>query len=341
MGILDWFKTRPSHFEADVASGEELQKAIDKALMLTNPRLKLLRGYSERLTPAVQTSIEYLRDQVLALPAVIDVSEAKWASSPVLRAFFAKAPEIPVALGHSQNLRTFFERFSDTDEAFVILGLNYSEQHIEGMSLQGDVIQRDIAQKVVDFSMPKTRICGHSEAEVWHLLGNQAFEYLVAQALIEIGELRSERQELEESRSLIRARLRILQMQGPGLGSLFGAAPASLSAQQTLESRLLENERQLAELGGSQAILETELECLCAVLQAPARYLRFEPTRLRLSTLNVILDPADTSVASDVEFTMAQLEGQPKVKRAFVLGRVKRAELPPARINFAEAERLL
>lgn len=341
MGILDWFKTRPSHFEADVASDEELKKAIDKALMLTNPRLKLLRSYPERLAPAVRTTIDYLREHILALPPVIDISEARWGAMPVLRAFFAKAPEIPVALGHSHNLRTYFERFPTVDEAYVVLGMSYNEQHIEGVSLQGDVIQRDIAQKVVDFSAPSTRICGHSEKEVWHLLGNQSFEYLVAQAMLEIGELRSERQELEESRSLIRARLRILQMQGPGLGSLFGTAPSALAAQQTLESQLLENERQLAEMGGSQAILEAELECLCAVLQAPARYIRFEPTHLRLSTLNVILDAERTEAASDVEFTMAELEGVPKARRAFIIGRVKRSELPPARINFADAERLL
>lgn len=33
-----------------------------------------------------------------------------------------------------------------------------------------------------------------------------------------------------------------------------------------------------------------ELECLCKVLEVPERYIRFEHIRLRLSTLNVVLD---------------------------------------------------
>ncbi|WP_218122826.1 hypothetical protein [Propionivibrio dicarboxylicus] len=289
----------------------------------------------------MRLTADYLRTRILALPPAIDVSEAQWSSTPVLRAFFASASEVPAALGRSHNLRTFFARFPDVSEAFIVFGMTYQEQHVEGALLQGDVLQRDIAQRVVDFSSPNVRICGHSETEVKHLLGNQSFEYLVAQAMREISELRSERQELEESRSLIRARLRMLQMQGPGLGSVFATAPAGGGAQQVLESQLLDNERQLSELGDSQAILETELDYLCKVLGTPERYIRFEPTHLRLSTLNVILDASRTEMASDVEFTMAVLDGVPKTRRAFVIGRVKRSDVPSQRIDWANAERLL
>lgn len=341
MSLLDWFKIRPSHFEADAAPDAELQKAIEKALTLTNPRLKLLRSCAERLTPAVRVSIEYLRERILALPPALTISEASWSSTPVLRAFFANASEVPAVLGRSHNLRTFFDRFPAVDEAFLVLGMRYTEQHSQGVSLQGDVLQRDISQRVVDFSSPGTRICGHSESEVRHLLGNQSFEYLLAQAMLEIGELRSERQDLEESRSLIQARLRMLQMQGPGLGSLFASAPEASGEQLTLESRLLENEQQLMALGHANGVLETELDYLCQVLASPERYLNFEATCLRLNTLNVVLDPSCSDRASNVEFTMALLDGVPKVKRAFIIAKIQRSELPPQRINWAEAERLL
>lgn len=341
MGIFDWFKIRPSHFESEKPSDEMLLKAIDKAVMLTNPRLKLLRDYQERLAPAVRTTLTYLREKMLALPPAIRVSEASWSSEPVLRAFFANAADIPVALGHSYNLRTFLNKYQNLNEAYIILGMSYSERHIEGASLQGDVVQRDIFQKVIDFSVSRTRICGQTETEVRHLLGTQSFEYLVAQAMTEIGEIRSERQELEEDRNLIRARLRILQQQGPGLGSVFGSAPLVSGELMKLEAQLLENEHLMEEMGSSQSILETELECLCKVLEAPDRYIRFELTELRLNTLNVVLRQDSTDVGSDVVFTKAVLDGFPKVQRAFVLGILERSELPEARINFAKAESLL
>ena len=341
MGILDWFKNRPSQSDPGRPSDEMTRRAIDKAVTLTNPRLKIVRSYQERLAPAVETSVRYLREKMLELPPVIRISEANWASEPVLRAFFASASEIPAALRQSRNLRTLFDKFPELDEACLVLGMTYNEQQNYGMSLRGDIVQRDVAQTVVDFSVPRTRICGHSDEEVRHLLETQSFEYLVAQSMIEIGEAQSERQELEETRALIRFRLRLLQQQGPGLGSVFDAAPPVLDEQQKLEAQLLENERQMEELSDSQSGLEEELDCLREVLEHPESYIRFERKKLRLSTLNVVLDDTSTDVSSEVEFSLVNLDGVPKVKRAFVLGRLARSELPVARINFEDAARYL
>lgn len=340
MGILDWFKDRPAQFDPDPMADEVVSKAVDKAITLTNPRLKLLPSCEERLAPLVKDCVDYLRARMTELPQAIQVSAANWSTEPALRAFFAGASDLTAALGHSRNLRTFFDKYRDLDRAWIILGMTYNERHVQGFSLQGEQIRKDATQTVVDFSVPRVRICGHTDEEVRRLLGTQSFEYLVAQAMAEISEERSERLELEDSRNLIRARLRLLQQQGPGLGSVFEAAPET-AEQRKLEALLLENERQLEEFGSSQAVLEQELECLCKVLADRERYIRFEPKRIRLSTLNVILDETSTDVGFDVVFTMAVLSGVPKVQRAFVLGTLARSELPQVKLDIANAERFL
>ena len=340
MGILDWFMNRPAQFAPDLLPGDIVAKAIDKAVTLTNPRLKLLPDYQERLISPAKACVNYLRDSMLALPPPVPISAANWLHEPVLRVFFAGAPDLSAALGHSRNLRTFFEKYPDLEQAFVILGMTYNERHVNALSLQGDAARQDAGQTVIDFSVPRVRICGHTEEEVRRLLGAQSFEYLVAQAMTEISEIRSERLELEDSRTLIRARLRLLQQQGPGLGSLFESGPES-TEQRKLESQLLENERQMEEFGSSQEVLEHELGCLCRVLEQPEHYIRFEKTRLKLSTLNVVLDESSTDVALDVVFTMAILSGTPKVHRAFIVGRLGRSELPQRKLDIANAERFL
>ena len=123
MGILDWFKNRPSQFDPEAPSDEVLQRAIDKAVTLTNPRLRLLDGYHDRLAPVVRHTMAYLREAVLALPPAIRISESNWSSDPVLRAFFAGAADIPKALGLCKNLRTFFEKYPTLDEAHIVLGM--------------------------------------------------------------------------------------------------------------------------------------------------------------------------------------------------------------------------
>lgn len=341
MGILDWFKNRPSQFDPDRLSDEMLQKAIDKAVTLTNPRLKLVRSYQERLAPVVQNSLDFLRDTILALPPPLWVSFANWSFTPALRAFFVAATDISGTLGRSTNLRTLFAKYPEQDDAYFILGMTYIEQNVLGVAMQGDVLRHDVSQTVVSFSDHKVRICGRTEAEIRRLLGAQGFEYLVAQALAEIGEERSERLELQDTRALIRARLRMLQQQGPGLGSVFAMAPGKGEEQLKLEERLLENERQLEALGSAEEALDGELEALCGVLAQPEKYVHLERKQLKLNSMNVVLDDTSTDIVSEIDFSLAQLSGAAKIQSAFVLARMDRSEMPEIRMNLADAERYL
>lgn len=342
MGILDWFNNRPGQFNLDPGTDEAVQWAIDKAITLTNPRLKLLPACEKHLAPAVETTINYLRAQATTLPAVHTLSARTWSSDPALRAFFVAPTDIPKVLGRSENLRTLFDKFPELDEAYVLLGMAFKEQSVFGMALHGDMVQREVAQKSVSFSDHRARICGRDEARLRRLIGAEAFEYLVAHALTEIGEERSERRELQENRLLIRARLRLLQQHGPGLGAIFGDAPAARCEQEKLAAELLENEKQLEAMGDSDSILETELDCLLDVLDNPQRHLRFAAKHLQLDSMNLVLDENATVSATSVSFSVAELNGTPPISRAFALTRVARSELPPPQtINFSDAARLL
>ena len=341
MGILDWFKNRPSQFDPDRVSDEMTLRAIDKAVSLTNPCLKLVPDYQERLSHGAGTSVRFIRDLVLSLPPAIKISTANWSNEPALRAFFVAAEDIPSTLGQSNSLRTLFDKFPGLDEAYFILVMKFNEQRVLGMSLHGDIVQRDVAQTIVGFSEHQVRICGHEDSEIRRLLGAQAFEYLVAQALSEIGEDRSERRELADNRELIRARLRLLRQQGPGLGSIFGSAPVNSGIMLKLESELLENEREIEALGSPQSALLAELEALREVLEQPDRYLHGEQKSLRLSTLNAVLDENSTDAGSNVEFSVARLAGVPQIERAFVMAHFSRADMPPTRMDFEKAARYL
>ncbi len=342
MGILDWFKNRPAQFDPDRISEELIRGAIDKAITVTNPRLSVVPSCQKRLAPAVEMTIGFLRALLRELPPSRPLSLAAWSCDPALRAFFVAPTDIPAALGRADNLRTLFDKYPELDEACLVLGMSFSEQQVFGLALQGEVVQRDVAQTSVSFSDHRAHLCGRDEARLNRVIGAQAFEYLLAQALAEIGADRAERRELEANRSLIRARLRLLQQQGPGLGSMFGGPPAARGEQARLEAELLENERQMAALGSSESALEMELECLREVLENPQRYVHFEQKQLRLTAMNVVTEKTSGELAAEVDFHVAELNGDPPVRRAFVVARVERSELPAAsRINFDAAARYL
>lgn len=339
MGIFDWFKSKPAQFDPEVLSDDIVARAIDKAITLTDPRLKLLDSCEKTLRGPVKKCIAYLSDAISALPPPLTVSEANWASEPVLRAFFANASSLTTVLGRSRNLQTFFDKHADAGQAFIILETTYNERNIRALSLQGDVVPQDITQAVADFSVPRVRICGHTDSEILRLLGTQSFEYLVAQAMTKISEAKEDRRGLEDSRHRIRARLRLLQQQGPGWGSSLDTGPDCVEQRQ-LETQLLENERQMEE-HSTRPFLEYELECLRDVLENLEDYFKFETKRLRLSTLNVILDKNSTDVASDIAFPRVILSGVPQAQCAFVTACLMRSEMPKIKLDIANAERFL
>jgi hypothetical protein len=342
MGILDWFKNRPGQFDPERVSDAMILWGTDKALTLTNPQLKLLPTAGKRLAPAIETMIGFLRAQVSALPAVHVLAENNWSADPLLRAFFVAPAEIPAVLVGSDNLRKLFAEHVGLNEACVVLGMAFKEQRGFGMALQGNMVQRDVAQTSVSFSDHKARLCSRDEVSLRRVVGIEVFEYLVAQALAEIGAERVERQELQRDRALIRARLRLLQQHGPGLGSMLGADPAGPDEQARLAAELGENERQLQAIGDSHSALETELECLVSVLGNPQRYVSFTPQRLRLSKMNVLVDAGSSEEAADIDFAVVEAQGNPPVRRAFILVRVARTEMPPPKkLDVVNAARYL
>ena len=58
--------------------------------------------------------------------------------------------------------------------------------------------------------------------------------------------------------------------------------------------------------------------------------------------MNVVVDEHSSDRVTDVNFAIAELSGTPPIRRAFVLGRASRNELPAAqKINFDDAARYL
>jgi hypothetical protein len=208
------------------------------------------------------------------------------------------------------------------------------------------MVQRDVVHRPASASRTiEHTSAGGTKSRLHRVIGAQAFEYLLAQALAEIGAERvPSGSELEANRSLIRARLRLLRQQGPGLGSMFGGPPAARGEQARLEAELLENERQMASASAAVSRRSKHGTRVPAERYSRTRSVMcsFEQKQLRLTAMNVVTEKTSGELAAEVDFHVAELNGDPPVRRAFVVARVERSELPAAsRINFDAAARYL
>jgi hypothetical protein len=340
MGILAWLR-RESDASGEAAVSQSLvAHATDMAVRLTNPRLTLVRRYRQRLAPAIETSIRFLRDQIPLLPATREATRAAWSSDPSIHAFFATADDLPRIFSRSNELREFFDKAPALEEAHAVLGMRMTEQKVLGMALEGEVLRREVPQTTVSFSDHRIRFFGATELELRRELGTRVLEQLALIALARTAAAQKRVRELKFNRELLKTRLKVLDRQGVGLAGLAGdaAGPGELTR---LNLRLEENERELGRIATGADVLDRELEALREVLAAPGDSVRFSSRRLCLTPLNVLAEGEAAAQGREVEFCTVQIAADPPIERAFALVRFPRAALLKGGMRLDEAASLL
>lgn len=317
---------------ADRDGDDPVERLVDSI----NPRLRLGARYRERLRPAAEAAVTFARRLVAALPPACEASAAAWSAQPCMRAFFATAGEVPVVLGRSAELRDYLAAHPALPQAYALLRMDYGERRVLGMSLAADVVQRDVAQTTVNFGGHRLRVFGESEQALREALERRAFDQLSLLALARLGEAQSDRLRLESERSLLAARLRLLQHGGIGLAPVVeenGGLPLAL---EQVELDLECNARQLA-AGSGAARLDFELGCVCDALLRLPEQVRVERCRIRVDSMNVL---TAGDAGRDVEFALVRVgEGGGRAHaHAFAAVCVPRDE-PCAPPTLAEATR--
>lgn len=340
MGLLGWLRR-----ESDASGGASVAPALvaeatDIAVRLTNPQLTLVRRYRQRLAPAITTTIRFLRDQIPVLPASREATRAAWSSDPTIHALFATADDLPKIFSRSNELRDFFNQNPALQEAHAILGMQMTQQKVMGMTMEGEVVRRDVPQTTVSFSDHRIRFFGATELELRRVVGTRVFEALPLIALARISEAQKRVKELKFNRQLLKSRLMVLDRQGVGLTGLASTAPSQHGLSK-LQSRLEENERELNSIATGADVLDRELEILCEVLASPGESIRFSALRLCLTPMNVLVEGEATGEGREIAAGLLRVAANPPIERAFALVRFPRAELLRGGLRFDEAARLL
>jgi hypothetical protein len=328
MGILDWWRRSEQRLDAENVSEELIREATDWLVKITNPRLTVVRRYRNRLEPAVEAAIVYLRGLAARLLPEREATAAGWNADPALRAFFATPDDLLRAFSRSGELRDYFDQAPDQPSACAVLSMVAEDRKVLGMKLQGDLVQRDVALTTLCFSDYKVRIVARNVQELRREIGRRILEQLALRALEAIGAIKGRRRDLENQRALLKARLRILQGQSMGMRAVVAEAPSPSEAdQQELEAMLEQNEQELKGVALGPDALDRELECLRETLIASEKGFTIDTRRLRLDPMNVILDDPAAEPGRDVEFNVFELAGKPPLRRAFALARFARTDL--------------
>ncbi|MBZ4194737.1 MAG: hypothetical protein LAE24_10595 [Candidatus Contendobacter sp.] len=306
-----------------------LHQAIERVVDASEPRIRLIGNYPEKLADAVEIALHHSERVLQQLPAAVALDGHAWANDPQVNAFFATADEVRTTLSQDVPIQAFFAENRGT-ECFALLLMVKQEAETFGTVLEGEMLVREVRQIRVSFSHHRLFFPAASEAELRQELKQRMLVFLASRAQERINELRTGRGALEEQRRQLQAQLRAWRMQGQGLRSLLSSADVDERRLAKLEQRLIQTEEELVAARKQLGTLDDYLEQVARVLGQPETYLRVQPLSLRLNRLGLKL----TENSSEPGETLSLIElvslGE---QRIGTLVRFGREESP--RLNFS------
>jgi hypothetical protein len=315
-----WVERRRSHERLT-----RLRVPVEWVVDASEPRIRLVGNYVEKLADAVETALRYSDELLRRLPPPVTLAGRVWSIDPHVNAFFATANDLRETLGQPA-VRAFFQ--GGARECFALMLMVKREAESLGMGLRGDVLVREVRQTVVSFSRHQLFFPAASEDELRRELRQRTLVFLATRALEHISELRTRRGDLEEQRRRLQAQLRALRGHAQGLRPLLASPDDAADARRTvaLEQRLVQTEEELAAARKQLGTLDDYLEQVRRVLSQPEPYLQVRPLTLRLSRMGVKLD-ANAAEPGET-LTLIELASMGE-RRIGVLVRFGREELPP------------
>ena len=290
------FKFLESIFGGGAQAGafpESLVKAaIERAIDGTDPWIRAVSGYQEKMNPAVVKAIEYVVSLIDGMASPIDLSIENFDDNPQLRTLFISRTDFVNFLGSDKNLVKFNKQNEMPPLAFALLVIEKQEKIISGTDISGDIILRDVPMVAVSFDAPRLIELSFTEVETRRQLKRRSYDHLLSLALRRITTVKTVREKLERYRTLLQSKLSLLQRGEWGFHAFDKDEPVDAAS---MEKELNKIEADLQELGGDDNMLTTYLDVLTNVLSRPEEHLWLRKETLTLDRMGIKRDEVTDS----------------------------------------------
>lgn len=265
---------------------------VEQAVAVVDPRLRALSDYQTRLLPAAQLAWEHVCTITRPMPEPVELARERWSIDPLLRAVFATPDEIDALLARSSEVKDWIAKpgSSPLQRINALLVMRRTEYKRLGVEHSGEQTMHDVQQTTVDFSEHRIVCLSDTLPHMRQLIKRSALNQLYLRALDEIQSILGSRQQLEQQRSVLQTRLRLLQGQGGTLDELLSGTVTAQAPE--LARKMEENAARLNENHATLDTLDDYLKVLVHTLEHAKDYLHATPLQLSLNTMNVMVDAA-------------------------------------------------
>lgn len=335
------FTAAPS--QADKFDKSLMLRAIERVVDGVDPRWRAVSHYRHRLWGAVEHALDYVVTFVNTLPPASPVDRRAYLTDPRLRALFVSPDHLQEVLSFSEGVRNYRKRAAQPlpETLYAGLGAARLEKTVLGIELDGEMLQQETPQTVVNFGDHRVVCLADNEPDSRRELMKRGFDYLIEMALQQLASTRLQKQQLEQRQQqlLFQKKVSLLKAARPGLEVLLEPAPEQPIDVEAIERQLQDVEAELAQRRADSATLAQHLARVAAVLGKPETYLRRESVSLTLDHMNIKTSPDSRRVANTLTFEQIILAENRRLIALFI--RFPSQELLSQPDAFEEARRFL
>lgn len=295
-----------------------LRETIERAVDTVEPLMRMVSGYERKLAPAVRHALDYCAALAASVPGSIDVSQQAFGTDSLVHSLFASSGDIGDMLGKSRELRGFLAEPATCpgEQFYALLGMRKREKAVMGMAMRGDMVQREVPQRLLYFADHTLGEFGGDVESTRQRLRTAAFDGLTQSFARCIEDLRKERRDSRTEWQLQRAAAR--EIRG--------------------ERHLVLEERQRQAI--ASLVPERVLEAFVEWLAAPEGRLYLKPTVVTVDRMGVISNDPDAG-GSFSTLNFPELVGRDQRHWIVVVARIGRADALEALRRQQEANRYL
>lgn len=296
---------RTGHLQTPRHKASEVLDALEQAVKVANPAIRLIPGYRRKLRAVVGCALSHIDNLTAGIPGPIEFSRRTFATDPRVNAFFANIDDLQTALAGSFELRDFLRSGATqwTTECHALLCMKRTERKALGVELRGDVVREDVLQTTVSFSDHQINTPAAAESDARAGLKRNLFGGLITMALEQIAFHRQEAYRLHREYHRLRAELRRLA----GLReSADGKSGAKIQdGIEAVMKQIAQNDK--ARKDKDPAGPSDSLEQLRQVLSHPEDYIRLNTTSLRLTKLGIKVNEDSHQSAEKLDLAEVQI----------------------------------
>lgn len=328
--------------ESESADEPVLRQALERAVEVVDPRLKLLPHHAQRLRPALLAMIAHLRQTLTGVGVAHDASAEGWSADPVVRAVFPAPADVARIVSRSREVQKFFRGNPAATEIYGLLGMAFEEKRVLAPALQDGQIRQDVMRTQLSFSDHRIGVVGPDLDALRRAFAHAMFNQLLLNTAEQLAAQERQRKDLGVARSLLQARLRMLQSHETTLAAAFEDAPDvdPVAELHEIEAQLARTNDAMGGLGGGVDALDKELDLLANVLMHAGDALQLSSRRLRIDQFNTEVAP-ESGEGAEIQFGVLRIAGDPPRTRAGVIIRFDRSNLGRGGLAIDEVARSL